>query len=59
MPEIRKTETQVMDEKCPMCRRSWMRPTGIIITGNPPMHEHSCGSCGYKQNYYVVYPYNI
>ena len=59
MPEIRKTEAQTMDERCPICQKGWMRPTGIVLTSEPPMFEHSCVSCGNKQNYYVKYPYIV
>ncbi len=59
MPEIRNIEKQAMDEKCPVCQKGWMRPTGIVITAEPPQFEHKCTSCSYKQNYYVQYPYVV
>ena len=37
MPEVRKVETQQVDERCPVCKNGWMRPTGIVLTSNPPV----------------------
>jgi hypothetical protein len=59
MAELRKVESQQMDEKCPMCNKGWMRPTGIVVTGEPPQFEHACNNCGWKNTYPVRYPYHI
>ena len=59
MPEVRNVEVQQIDEKCPVCKNGWMRPTGIVVTGQPTQYEHKCTSCGYKQSYGVRYPYSI
>lgn len=56
MPEVRKIQTQQVDQKCPVCGNGWMRPNGIQA-GN--QYEHSCGACGYKQSYPMRYPYIV
>jgi hypothetical protein len=57
--EIRKVETHQADEKCPVCQKGWMRPTGIVIDSFNPMYEHKCTMCIYKTNYSIRYPYVI
>jgi len=59
MPEIRTTQVQQADQRCPKCNKGYMRPTGIVKTTNPPQYEHACTICGHKQDYGVRYPYNI
>jgi transposase-like protein len=59
MPEVRKIESQHVDERCPVCGTGWMRPTGVSMTGVPPQYEHQCTACGYKQNYQIRYPYIV
>ena len=59
MSELRKVQSNQMDEKCPVCNKGWMRPTGIIITGEPTQFEHKCTECKFKNNYPVRYPYII
>lgn len=57
MPEVRKVEAQQVDERCPVCGKGWMRPTGIVPSEG--QYEHSCNSCGYKATYPVRYPYVV
>ena len=59
MPEVRQIQTSQVDEKCPVCQQGYMRPTGIILTSQPPLFEHKCTNCNYKQNYTVRYPYIV
>jgi hypothetical protein len=59
MPEIRDMNVKQADERCPVCGNGWMRPTGIVLTSQPPHFEHKCNACDYKQNYTVRYPYVI
>ena len=59
MPELRDVNAKQMDEKCPVCGKGWMRPTGIVVTGEPAQFEHKCTNCNYKNNYPVRYPYYI
>jgi hypothetical protein len=57
--EIRDAQVKQADEKCPVCGNGWMRPTGIVLTTNPPQYPHKCNSCGYEQVYPIRYPYVI
>jgi transposase-like protein len=57
MPEVRKVQTDQVDERCPVCKNGWMRPTGIIPSSG--QYEHQCTSCQYKQIYSVRYPYIV
>jgi transposase-like protein len=57
--EIRDVQVKQVDEKCPVCGKGWMRPTGIVSTSYPPNFQHKCTLCGYMQNYSVRYPYII
>ena len=57
MPEVRKVESQQVDERCPVCGQGWMRPTGIVSGQN--QYEHKCTQCTYKQTYSVRYPYHV
>jgi len=57
--EIRKVETSQVDERCPVCGKGWMRPTGIVIDSRPPQFPHRCTSCTYEQTYPVRYPYVV
>jgi len=59
MSEVRKIETKSIDQRCPVCRIGWMRPTGIVNQTNPPSYEHSCISCGHKETYGLRYPYTV
>lgn len=57
MPEVRKVNVEQVDERCPVCKNAFMRPTGIIPS--PGQYEHQCTSCKYKQIYSVRYPYTL
>lgn len=57
MSEVRRVESQQVDERCPVCGQGWMRPTGIVMANN--QFEHSCNHCSYKQTYSLRYPYII
>jgi ribosomal protein S27AE len=57
MAEVRKVETQQVDQKCPVCGNGWMRPNGIVPS--PGQYEHSCGACSYTQIYSMRYPYTV
>ena len=57
--EIRKVEVVQVDEKCPTCGTGYMRPTGIVLTSNPPQYPHKCTNCGYEQTYPQKYPYTV
>lgn len=59
MPEVRQTQVNQVDEKCPVCGNGWMRPTGIVLTTEPPQFPHKCSACGYDQTYSVKYPYIV
>lgn len=59
MPEVREVKTSQVDERCPVCGQGWMRPTGIVLTSNPPQFPHKCTNCDYKQTYSVRYPYIV
>ena len=59
MPEVREVKTKQVDERCPVCHEGWMRPTGVVLTSNPPQYPHKCTKCGYEQIYQVRYPYVI
>ena len=59
MPEVRETKVQQIDQRCPFCGKCWMRPTGIVITGEPAQFEHSCNACGQKSMYTERYPYTV
>lgn len=59
MPEVRNVNVQQIDEKCPVCGKGWMRPTGIVVTGQPPQYEHRCTACSYTQSYGVRFPYSV
>jgi len=57
MPEVRETKVKQVDQKCPVCQKGWMRPTGIVITGEPAQFEHQCTVCGWKNMYTERYSY--
>jgi len=59
MPEVREVNTQMVDQRCPVCNNGWMRPSGIVKPTNPPSFEHTCTSCGHKQEYGVRFPYAV
>lgn len=59
MPEVREVRTRQVDERCPVCGKGWMRPTGIMLPTEPPQFPHSCTACGYSQVYPVRYPYIV
>jgi len=56
MEEVRKVKSTVVDQKCPLCQKGYMRPTGIVAASNI---EHKCTNCNYKQSYPVRYPYIV
>ncbi|MBW3020489.1 hypothetical protein KY334_04275 [Candidatus Woesearchaeota archaeon] len=57
MPETRTVQTNIVDERCPVCKNGWMRPNGIVPSQG--QYEHTCSACNYKQIYPIRYPYNI
>lgn len=57
MPEVRKIESSQVDERCPLCKLGWMRPTGIVPSEG--QYEHKCTACDYKAIYSVRYPYVV
>lgn len=59
MPEVRETKVKQVDQRCPVCKEGWMRPTGIVMTGEPTHFEHQCTSCEWKNMYTERYPYVI
>jgi len=59
MPEVRKVESQVVDQKCPSCNNGWMRPTGLVNQTTPPSYQHACTICGHKATYGMRFPYNV
>ena len=59
MPEVRQVQTHQVDERCPVCGNGWMRPTGIVLTSNPPQYPHKCTVCDYQQTYSARYPYIV
>ncbi|MFW6311365.1 MAG: hypothetical protein ACOC1K_03930 [Nanoarchaeota archaeon] len=59
MPEVRNVQSQQVDERCPVCKEGWMRPTGVVLTTQPPQYPHKCNKCNYEQTYQVRYPYIV
>jgi hypothetical protein len=59
MAEIREVKSKQLDQRCPLCQNGWMRPTGLMVTGTPPMHQHKCTLCSHEQSYPVRYPYIV
>ena len=57
--EVKKVEVVMVDEKCPQCNKGYMRPTGIVLTSNPPHYPHKCNKCGYEQTYGNTFPYTM
>lgn len=55
--QIRTVNIHQADELCPVCKKGWMRPTGIVPL--PGMYEHKCSVCEYKNTYNVRYPYTL
>ena len=55
--EVKEVKVQQVDERCPICGKGWMRPTGVSLTSSS--HEHKCTNCDYKQSYPLRYPYII
>ena len=59
MQEVRNVNSRQVDFRCPECQNGWMRPSGIVLTSNPPQYPHTCTSCSYKQTFGVRYPYVV
>lgn len=59
MSEVRNIQMQSVDERCPVCKQGFMRPTGIVLMTNPPQYPHKCQKCDYEQTYPMSYPYII
>jgi len=57
MSEIREVKTKQVDERCPVCKQGFMRPTGVVLTTSPPLFTHKCTNCEYTSNYQIRYPY--
>ena len=54
--EINEVTVKQVDERCPICNKGFMRPTGIVLNSS---YEHICTNCGYKQFYSIRYPYIV
>lgn len=53
-----KVQTFEVDFKCPKCKDGFLRPTGTILTSNPPVIPHLCNldGCNYGENFNRSYP---
>ena len=52
--EIRKrVHTVKVDYKCPKCPSGFLRPTGTVLTSNPPQYPHKCYNpdCDYGETF--------
>lgn len=45
-----------VDYTCPHCGGK-MRPTGEVLTSNPPIYPHKCEDCKYEKQFKKTYPY--
>ena len=45
-----------VDYKCDKCGAGYMRPTGVLLTSNPPQFPHRCNNCDAHQNFTEKYP---
>ena len=57
--EIRDVKTKMADERCPVCKIGFLRPTGVVFPTNPPQFPHKCTHCEYGATFPVRYPYII
>jgi len=47
------------DYKCPKCEIGYLRPTGQVLTSNPPQYPHMCNTehCNYGETFLgIKYP---
>jgi hypothetical protein len=58
MEEIQDVKMVRVDYKCPECETGYLRPTGMVLTVNPPLFPHMCDNpnCGYGETFNVNYP---
>lgn len=45
-----------VDYKCEECNKGYMRPTGLMLTSNPPKFPHKCNICDHEEIFYEKYP---
>jgi hypothetical protein len=60
MTEIKRDVKQVyVDYECPKCRIGHLRPTGTLLTTDPPQVPHKCNNinCDYMETFNKMYPY--
>lgn len=50
-------QTVLVQYRCNECDNGTMKPSGIILTSNPPQYPHECNSCFHKQTFLIKYPY--
>jgi len=59
--EVRKQVIPFMiDFRCPVCDKGYMRRTGEILTSNPPQYPHRCNAdgCDHVMTFMgISYPY--
>lgn len=58
--EVRKrVHTVKVDFRCPKCGNGFLRPTGTVLTSNPPQYPHKCNNndCDYGETFNKAYPY--
>lgn len=48
-------ETWRIDRICE-CGKGRMRPTGLVLTVDPPQYPHACSECSRTQNFGTTYP---
>ena len=57
MQVVMDAKIYVVDMLCEKCKTGVMRPTGIVLTSNPPQYPHKCNYCGNKEVYDTCYPF--
>ncbi len=57
MPEKRtEIKTFLVSYVCEKCEAGEMKPTGVMLTSDPPKWPHSCSACGHEQVFCLKYP---
>jgi hypothetical protein len=55
-------KTVRVDYLCPKCEKGFLRPTGQVLSSNPPQYPHKCNNpdCDYYETFMgKTYPYII
>lgn len=57
MPELsREVRTYQNTYICDECGKGEMKPTGMMLTSNPPQFSHRCNACGAEKIFCFQYP---